>query len=148
LFFFLVIIINKCDFHIFACFDFPSLYGVFGCPVFVRCFCCPVFVRCSFVSGWRSRSDLVQIQSMSTLVSSTLQIWRHGYSRDFNIVIFVGICNLPFYAINMDTVSLFADLSFLFLAIMNLYYIDVLFLFEWMNIVYFVKKKKTTPWVT
>ena len=120
--------------------------------VFVRCiwlshFCavylfsrlCAVF----FVSGWRSRFDQVQIQSMSTLVSSTLQIRRHGYSGHFNIVIFVGICNLPFYAINMDTVSLFANLSFLFLAIMNLYYIDVLFLFEWMNIVYFVKKKKT-----
>jgi hypothetical protein len=52
----------------------------------------------------------------------------------------LGMCNLPFYAINMDTVSLFADLSFLFLAIMNLYYIDVLFLFELMNIIYFIKK--------
>ncbi|KAK2403719.1 E3 Ubiquitin ligase family protein [Trifolium repens] len=43
---------------------------------------------------------------MSTLMSSTLQIWRHGYSRHFNIVIFVGICNLPFYAINMDTMAM------------------------------------------
>ncbi|GAU35285.1 hypothetical protein TSUD_274870 [Trifolium subterraneum] len=39
---------------------------------------------------------------MSTFVSSTLQIWRHEHSRHFNIVIYVGLCNLPFYAINMD----------------------------------------------
>jgi hypothetical protein len=108
------------------------------CAVYLFFRLCAVF----FVSGWRSRFDQVQIQSMSTLVSSTLQIRRHGYSGHFNIVIFVGICNLPFYAINMDAVSLFADSSFLFLAIMNLYYIDVLFLFEWMNIICFVKKKK------
>jgi hypothetical protein len=44
---------------------------------------------------------------------------------NFNIFIFVGICNLPFYAISMNGVSLFPNLSFLFLAIMNLYYIDV-----------------------
>jgi hypothetical protein len=43
----------------------------------------------------------------------------------------------------MDDVSLFADLSF-FLTTMNLYYIDVIYSFEWMNIVYFVKRKKKT----
>ncbi|KEH30687.1 transmembrane protein, putative [Medicago truncatula] len=40
-----------------------------------------------------------------TLASSTLQIRRHDYSGDLNIVIlliFVGIDALPFYAINMD----------------------------------------------
>ncbi|AES82839.1 transmembrane protein, putative [Medicago truncatula] len=37
-----------------------------------------------------------------TLASSTLQIRKHGYSGDLNIVICVGICTLPFYAINMD----------------------------------------------
>ncbi|AES67114.1 transmembrane protein, putative [Medicago truncatula] len=67
--------------------------------------------------------DPVQIQSM-TLASSTLQIRKHGYSRDLNIVICVGICTLPFYAINMDVVNLFTDSSFLLLA--NLHYIDVL----------------------
>jgi hypothetical protein len=51
-----------------------------------------------------------------------LQIRKHGYSGDLNIVICVGICTLPFYAINMDAVSLFTDSSFLFLA--NLHYID------------------------
>jgi hypothetical protein len=85
-----------------------------------------------FVSGWRSRSDQVQIQSMSTLVSSTLQIRRHEYFGHFNIVIFVCICNLSFYAININVVSVFACSSFLFLAIINLYCIDVLF-FIWMN---------------
>ncbi|AES80273.1 transmembrane protein, putative [Medicago truncatula] len=69
----------------------------------------------------------MQIQPM-TLASSTLQIRRHGYSGYLNIVIFVGLCTLPFYAINMDVVSLFTDSSFLFLA--NLYYIDVLYQFE------------------
>jgi len=46
------------------------------------------------------------------LASSTLQIRRHEYFGDFNIVIlviFVGIGTLPFYAINMDAVSLFTD---------------------------------------
>jgi hypothetical protein len=33
----------------------------------------------------------------------------------------------------MDVVSLFANLFFLFLAIMNIYYIDILYPFEWMN---------------
>jgi len=65
-----------------------------------------------------------------TLVSSTLQIWGHEYSGDFNIVIFVGIGTLQFYAINMDAVSLFTDSSFLFLANLDLYYIDVLHQFE------------------
>ncbi|AES88782.1 transmembrane protein, putative [Medicago truncatula] len=71
--------------------------------------------------------DPVQIQSM-TLASSTLQIRRHGYSGYLNIVICVGLCTLPFYAINMDVVSLFTNSSFLFLA--NLHYIDVLCQFE------------------
>ena len=64
-----------------------------------------------------------------TLESSTLKIRRYEYSGDFNIVIlvvFVGIGTLPFYAINMDVVSLFIDSSFLFLANLDLYCIDVL----------------------
>jgi len=35
-----------------------------------------------------------------------------------------------FYAININFVSLFADSSFLFLATLNLYCIDVLYQFE------------------
>jgi len=69
----------------------------------------------------------MQIQSM-TLASSTLQIRRHDYSGDLNIVICVGICTLPFYAINMDDVSLFTDSSYSFLV--NLHYIDLLYQFE------------------
>jgi len=65
-----------------------------------------------------------------TLASSKLQIRRHEYSGDINIVIFVGIGTLPFYAINMDVVSLFTCSSFLFLANLDLYCIDVLYQFE------------------
>jgi len=43
--------------------------------------------------------------------------------------IFAGI--IPLYAINLDVVSLFADSSFTFLAVLN----DVIFRFEWMNII-------------
>jgi len=68
-----------------------------------------------------------------------LQIWRYGYSRDLNIVICVGFSTLLFYAINMDAVSLFTDSSFLFLA--NFHCIDATYQFEWMNIIYFCKKK-------
>ena len=63
--------------------------------------------------------DPMQIQPI-TLASSTLQIRMHDYFGDFNIVIFVGLCTLPIYSINIDVVSLFANSSFLFLA--NLYY--------------------------
>jgi len=110
------------------------------------CFWFSVLVQCLFDSGWKISFEQVQIRSMTmTLASSTLQIRRHEYSGDINIVIlviFVGICTLPFYAINMDVVSLFTDSSFLFLANLDLYYIDVLYQFELMNIVYFCPKKK------
>jgi len=49
--------------------------------------------------------------------------------------IFVGIMAL--YAINSDVVSLFADSSFTFLAVLN----DVIHRFEWMNIVLLLSKK-------
>jgi len=109
------------------------------------CFWFPVLVRCLFDSDWKISFEQVYIRSMTmTLASSTLQIRRrYEYSGDFNIVvlvIFVGICTLPFYAINMDVVCLFTDSFFLFLANLNLYCIDVIYQFEWMNIVYFCKK--------
>jgi hypothetical protein len=51
-----------------------------------------------------------------TLAPSTLQFWMHGYSRHLkfikSIVGFV-IDIKPFYAINSDAVSLFADSSLL-----------------------------------
>ncbi|AES98139.1 transmembrane protein, putative [Medicago truncatula] len=40
-----------------------------------------------------------------TLASSTLQIRIQKYSGDKNIVIFVGLGILPFYAINVDVGS-------------------------------------------
>ena len=48
--------------------------------------------------------------------ASTLQIRKHGYFGELGfIILFVGI--LPFYAINLGDVSLFADSPFAFLAI-------------------------------
>jgi len=58
-----------------------------------------------------------------TLPSSTLQIRKHEYLGDLNIVIlviFVGIDTLTFYAINMDVMSLLTDSLFLFLANLDL----------------------------
>ena len=69
----------------------------------------------------------VQIKSMN-LKSSTLQIRKHGYFGDLNIVICVGFNTLPFYDINMDVVGLFTDSFVLFLA--NFHCIDVLYQFE------------------
>ena len=90
----------------------------------VRRLCAALFVimvsfRYLFGSDCHISFDLVHIQSM-TLASSMLQFRRHEYSRDLKIV----IC-----------VTLFAHSSFLFLA--NLHCIDVLYQFEWMNIIYF-----------
>jgi hypothetical protein len=98
----------------------------------VRRLCATLFVflvslRFLIASDCQISFDPVQIQSM-TLALSTLQIRKHGYSGDLNIVICVGFCTLPFYCIDMDVVILFTDSSFLFLA--NLHYIDVLFQFE------------------
>ncbi|RHN47522.1 hypothetical protein MtrunA17_Chr7g0253901 [Medicago truncatula] len=80
-----------------------------------------------FGSDCQISLDPVQIQSMN-LASSTLQILRHEYFGDLNIVISVGFCILPCYVINMDAVSLFTDSSLLFLA--NLHCINVLYQFE------------------
>jgi len=87
---------------------------------FVRRFCATLFVflvslRYLIGSDCQINFDPVQIQSM-TLTSSTLQIRIHGYSKDLNIIMCVGICTFPFHAINMDVVSLFTDSFFLFLA--------------------------------
>ena len=68
-----------------------------------------------------------------TLLLSTLQIRIYEYSGDSNIVLlFVSICIIMCYAINMDVVSLFANafFLFLFLATLNSYYVDVLYQFE------------------
>jgi len=79
----------------------------------VVCFWFLILVRCLFDSGWKISFEQVQIRSMALTLAS-LQIRRHEYSRDFNIVIFVGISTLLFYVINMDALSLFTDSSFLF----------------------------------
>jgi len=102
-------------------------------------------VWCLFDPGWKISFEQVQIRSMTMTLASTLQIRRHEYSGDLNrvnLVIFVSTCTLSFYAINMDDVSLFTYSSFLFLANLDLYCIDILYQFKWMNIIYFCKKKK------
>jgi hypothetical protein len=49
-------------------------------------------------------------------------------------------CNLLFYAINIDIVSLFEKSLFLFLAILYLYCVNVFYQFGSMDIVYLIKK--------
>jgi len=89
----------------------------------------PVSVQCSFDSYWNidySIKDLgvnvADPEAMDIPVTLTLSY------------IFVGIMLL--YAINLDAVSLFADSSFTFLAVLN----DVISRFEWMNIILFLPK--------
>jgi hypothetical protein len=53
--------------------------------------------------------------------TSTLQIRKYGYSGNFNFIIVFVVGILPFYAINSDAVSLFADSSFMFLTMLNVY---------------------------
>ena len=107
----------------------------FVCRLCTTLFVISLLIGCLFNSDCQISFDPVQIQPM-TLTSSTLQIQKHDYSGDFNIVIFVGLCTLPFYAINMDVVSLFTYSSLLFLA--NLYCINAFYQFELMNVVCFV----------
>jgi hypothetical protein len=86
------------------------------CVVFV---CCPVLLRCSF--DWIGRSTSVNYWFTHWLSSSTMQIRKHRHSGYFNsITLFVSM-NMLFYAINLNDVSLFADSSFSFLAVLNLY---------------------------
>jgi len=70
--------------------------------------------------------------------ASTLQIRTHGYFGDLDfIILFVGI--LPLYAINLGVVSLFEYSPFTFIA---MFVFDILYRFEWMNIVLFLSKQK------
>jgi len=103
------------------------------CDVVCVSYFVQVFVR--FILS----DDPVHIKSM-ILESSTLQIRRHRYSGGLNIVICVSFSTLSFYVVNMNVVSLLTDSSFLFLA--NFHCIDVLYQFEWMNIVFFCWNKK------
>jgi hypothetical protein len=74
-----------------------------------------------------------------------MQIRRHNYSGYFDfIILFVGM-NMSFFAINLDIVSLFANLFFfIFSGIKFVLEYDVLYKFQWMNIFYFSKKNIAT----
>ena len=68
--------------------------------------------------------------------------WSGGMDVPVTLIlsyIFVGI--MPLYAINLDVVSLFADSSFTFLAVLN----DVISRFEWISFC-FCQKKKVFNW--
>jgi len=82
---------------------------------------------------------LVSIKKMtiqSMIWTSMLQILKYGYSSHFNfIILFVVILSL--YIINLDVMSLFVNLSFMFLAMLN----GILYQFEWTNIILFLSKK-------
>ena len=118
LLFFFVISSSKCGVVLF----------VVLCGVWFR-----VLSRCLFNFYWKIDINQLQIQSM--IWASTLQIRKYGYfgGLDF-IILFVGILSL--YA-----VSLFTDSSFTFLT-KFVSDCDVLYQFEWMNIVLFLSKKK------
>ncbi|CAJ2651670.1 unnamed protein product [Trifolium pratense] len=64
--------------------------------------------------------------------ASTLQIRKHGYFGDFSFIILLFVGILPLYAINTDAVSLFADSSFLFLAMLNVY-LDLMYYINYWN---------------
>jgi len=100
------------------------------CDVWFR-----VLSRCSFIFYWKIGINQLQIQPV--IWASTLKIRKHVNFGDLGfIILFVGI--LPFYAINLGVVSLFADSPFTFLA---RFVSDVIYRFEWMNIVLFLSKK-------
>jgi len=92
------------------------------CGIFYFLFYCSVY--------------LIQIES---LVLIKCKFNQDEYFGSFNIIMFIDICTLQFYDINMDVVSLFADSSFFV-------YNDLEFvtyhcsLSIWMNVVYFCKK--------
>jgi len=103
-----------------------------------RCVVCRLVWRCLisrlvavFVCFIFSQS---QIRSM--IWTPTLQIWKHEYSGDLDFIFFGGIS--PLYAINLDVMSLFADSSFTFLAMLILMY--SINLNEWISFCFCQKK--------
>jgi len=123
-----------------ACFDFLSLCGVF------------FIFRLSAVFIWFRLKDQLWASAdpindndfgvVNVADPETWVFWRHEYSNISHIC--RHICTLSFHVINMDVLSLFTDSSFSFLVNLDLYCIDVLYQFEWMNIVYFCQKKKSS----
>jgi hypothetical protein len=72
----------------------------------------------------------------SNIWASTLPIRMHDIPVTL-ILSYIFLGNKLLYDINLDIISLFADSSFTFLAILNC----VLYRFEWMNIILFLYKK-------
>jgi hypothetical protein len=98
-----------------------------------------VLSQYSFSSYWKI--DISQLQVQSMIWASTLQIRKHEYFGDLNfIILFVGI--LPMYAINLCALSLFPNSSLFYVFSDVCIWCDVLYQFEWMNIVLFLSKKE------
>jgi Ca2+/Na+ antiporter len=77
--------------------------------------------------------------------ASTLQIQKHEHFDDFNFTI-LSVVILPLFVINLDDVSLFADSSFLFLAMLNLYLHLMYYIDDWNEwISIFLVKKTLEP---
>jgi hypothetical protein len=74
---------------------------------------------------------------------STMKIRRHLYFGNFYFVTLFVSLSMPFYVINLDAVSLFADSYFSFLALLNLY-LYLMYLSVWMNEYYVFVKKSIT----
>jgi len=70
--------------------------------------------------------------------ASTLKIQKHVNFGDLGFIV-LFVCILPFYAINLGDVSLFADSPSTFLA---MFVSNVMYRFKLMNIVLFLSKKK------
>ena len=119
--------------------------GVLLLAVIVAAFVFSVLLRCSFSSYWKVDFNQLQIRSM--IWASSLQIRERGHSGDFYfIILFVGILQLLLYAINMDVVRLFADLSFLFLAMLNLYLHVMYSINYWNEWISLFLSKKNNNW--
>ena len=93
------------------------------------CFLFSVLMRCLFASGWKlwASVDPINDNDFGVVNVADPKTWvfrRHEYNRISHI------CRHKYFVINMDAVSLFTNSSFLFLANLNLYYIDVLYQIE------------------
>jgi hypothetical protein len=93
-----------------------------------------VLSRCLSDSYWKIDFIRLQIQYLGISVVDP----EYRYSGHFNCIILFVVDILPLYAINLDVVTLFADSSFTFLAILNMWLYDVFYQFEWMSIFLFL----------
>jgi len=135
-----VISSSECDVVLFV-----VLCGVVWFRVLLRCCLISCLVAVFVCSYWKI--NFSQSITKSINGTSTLQIQKHGYSGDLDLIIlFVGI--LLWYAINLDVVSMFVVSSFTFLEILMilLYLMYSINLNEWISFCFCQKKKRDRKW--